>query len=343
MTPDHSIHAIRGVVRWTRPARRRRLRAVIIPVPGGVAHGRESQDRSRAVHPDRRSPAPHHPGRRHPGGGRPHHPGRQGGRAGRRAGGPRHRRSPPRDHPRLLQRAHAHQLRASGARHLSRRAGEPAAPRLQSAVGDDRGRGVPRHPARPGRAGPQRDGVLPRPREHAVPRRVPAGLRGRGDPRRAGRGGHRSGGAVEAPALPGPGGGGPHHVVHREVERSARRADPGVGDAVLVRDVQRGPPAVTQAGGGRAGDRTHPPPQQRDQGARGRGGPLRAQPDRLPPVHRGAGAERAAGALPGTRRGRDRRDRADRHRDRDVSGHRGQGRPRGATSMAACPSSSPAA
>ena len=317
---------------------------LIIPVPGGGAPWQsESQDRSRAVHPDRRSPAPHHPGRRHPGGGRPHQPGRQGGRAGRRARRPRHRRAPPRDHPRLLQRAHAHQLRASGARHLSRRAGEPAAPRVQPAIGDDRGRGVPRHPARPGRAGPQRDGVLPRPGEHAVPRRVPAGLRGRGHPRRARRGGDRPGGAVEAAALPGAGSGGPHHVVHREVERPARRADPGVGDAVLVRDVQRGPAAGAQAGGGRAPHRPHAAPQQRDQGARGRGGPVRAQPDRLPPVHRGAGAERAAGPLPGPRRGGDRRGRADRHRDRDVPGHRGQGRPRRPRSTAACPSSSPAA
>ncbi len=234
---------------------------------------------------DRR--APDHPGRRHPGRGRPHHPGRQGGRAGRRAGRPRDRRPPPRGHARLLQRAHAHQLRACGARHLPRRAGEPAAPRLQPPVGDDGGGGVPRHAARPGGAGPQRDGVLPRSGQHAVPRRVPAGLRGRGHPRRAGRGGDRPGGAVEAAALSGAGGGRAHHGVHREVERPARRADAGLGDAVLVRDGQRGAAAGAQAGGRRARHRPDAPPQQRGQGAPGRGSAVRAQPDRVPPVDRG--------------------------------------------------------
>ena len=49
-------------------------------------------------------------------------------------------------HPRVRQRPHAHQLRPRRARHLPRRHGEPAAPRVQAADGDDRGRGVPHAP-----------------------------------------------------------------------------------------------------------------------------------------------------------------------------------------------------
>ena len=58
--------------------------------------------------------------------------------------------------------------------------------------------------------------------------------------------------AVDAAALPAPGGGGAHRVVHRQVEREARRAHPRLGDAVLLRDVQRGAAPGPEARGGRA-------------------------------------------------------------------------------------------
>ena len=82
--------------------------------------------------------------------------------------------------------------------------GEPAAPRLQAPDGHDGGRGVPHHAARPRGAAQERDGRLRRSRQHQVPGRVPAGLRGRGHPRHPRRVRDRSGGAVHAPALRAP-------------------------------------------------------------------------------------------------------------------------------------------
>ena len=235
------------------------------------------------------------------------------------------RRPPPPGDPRVRQRPHAHQLRPRRARHLPGRHGQPAALRLPAPDGDDGGGGVPHDPARPRGAPQGRHRRLRRSRQHQVPRRLSPGVRGRGhprDPRRV-RGG--PGGPVPAAALRHRRGDRPHGVLHPEVGRPPRRADAGVGDAVLAGDLQRRPPGRAQAPGRRARDRAHAPPRKRRRGAAGVPRAVRASPDRVSRVERGARPERAPVPRAGPRRRRDRVPRADRHRGGDVPGHRRQG------------------
>ena len=61
----------------------------------------------------------------------------------------------------------------------------------------------------------------------------------------------------------------PHGVLRPEVERAAPRPDPGVGDAVLAGDLQRGAPPRRETRGRRARDRLHAPPRERRRGRAG--------------------------------------------------------------------------
>ena len=119
-------------------------------------------------------------------------------------------------------------------------------------------------------------------------------------------------------------------VVHRQVERAARRADPRLGHAVLVRDVQRGAAPGAQAGGGRAAAPGSPSTTTAGRRrARTRWPATGTRPTDYLESHRRDRAERAARPLPraSTRREIDCIART-RHRGGDVPDHRGQGRPR---------------
>ena len=232
------------------------------PLLEGDRHGtREPQDRQCPLRPHARSGAPDHSRRIDPGRRRPDPPRRQGGRPGGGTRRPRDRRPPSPRHPGVHERPHAHQLRPSRPRHLPRRDGEPAEPRLQPAGGDDGGRGVSRVPARHRRAAEERDGVLRRSRQHEVPGRVPAGLRGLGHPRHHGRVRDRRPGALESPQVRHRRRGPPHRRVHRQVEWPARRPAHGVGHAVFAGDLYGGAAERAEEGGRRAADDADPSPQ----------------------------------------------------------------------------------
>ena len=157
---------------------------------------------------------------------------------------------------------------ASRARHLPGRPGEPAAPRLPAPDGDDGGGGVPHDAARPRGAPQERHRLLRRSRQHEVPGRVSAGVRGLRHPRDPRRVRDGPGGAVHAAPVRHRGGDRPHRLLRRQVGRPARRTDPGVGDAVLAGDLHRRPAERAEARGRRARDRAHPPPRQRPQARR---------------------------------------------------------------------------
>ena len=107
----------------------------------------------------------------------------------------------------------------------------------------------------------ERDGVLRRSRQHEVPGRVPAGLRGLGHPRHHGRVRDRRPGALESPQARHRRGGPPHRRVHRQVERPARWPAHGVGHAVFAGDLYGRAAERAEEGGRRAADDADPSPQ----------------------------------------------------------------------------------
>ena len=179
--------------------------------------------------------APHHPGRRDPGRERPH----QRAWARRPSWPARADRVIDGRHfvvtPGLLQRAHAHQLRARRARHLPRRAGSPLVHvfNLQAAMTEEE----EYHTTLLGLVELVKNGTVcfVDPGQHQVPRRVPAGLRGRRHPRDPGRVRDRPRRAVPAAALPGRRGGRAHR------RRSSRSGTAG-STAGSARGRCRSPP-----------------------------------------------------------------------------------------------------
>ena len=235
----------------------------------------------------------------------------QGGRAGRRARRPRDRRPPPRRHARASSTA-----TCTSATPTPCAASSPTTPaarcnhvfKLQMAMTEEEEYAT--HPARPRRAAEERHGVLRRPGQHQVPRRLPAGLRGRRHPRDHGRVRDRPARRpFPLPRYAAERGGRPHAPrSSRSGTAGSTAALRGVGHAVLAGDVQRRPAARAQAAWptstGRRSRCTTTAGPRRAQDYQSRHGS--AQPDAVSRVARRARTERRAGPRARHRRRRDR-------------------------------------